>query len=55
MRRRSWSGSATHARAHGLELVIFNGQQDGITLPPADQAALFRSARMWWRAPMVPA
>jgi len=37
---------AAHARAQGLELVIFNGQRDGITLPLAEQAALFRSARM---------
>jgi capsular polysaccharide biosynthesis protein len=37
---------AAHARAQGLELVIFNGQRDGVTLPLAEQAALFRSARM---------
>ena len=37
---------SAHARAHGLELVIFNGQRDGVTLPVAEQAALFRSARM---------
>jgi hypothetical protein len=37
---------AAHARAQGLELVIFNGQRDGVTLSLADQAALFRSARM---------
>lgn len=37
---------AAHARSQGLELVVFNGQRDGITLPLAEQAALFRSARM---------